>query len=187
MPSRCSRRRRLQRCTIRIGTSGRPDMAAHKPPAAMRRSAPTTPPAASTVRPSGPTISISSIRLRLAPPAAARTAEQCAAIRSVPGRRLCPSHPGSGLRQRRARLRLAGHQHQPHRDHRRRRSAPRRIQRQCLFGQARGRLSFCGAWVGGAGITPYAAGQFTTFDCSAYAEQVIAGTPALRWPMPPRA
>ena len=30
-------------------------------------------------------------------------------------------------------------------------------------------------WIGGIGITPYAAGQFTTFDLPAYAEQAIAG------------
>jgi uncharacterized protein with beta-barrel porin domain len=32
--------------------------------------------------------------------------------------------------------------------------------------------------LGGLGITPYAAGQFTTFDLPAYAEGVVAGTPA---------
>jgi uncharacterized protein with beta-barrel porin domain len=31
-------------------------------------------------------------------------------------------------------------------------------------------------WTGGIGLTPYAAGQFTTFDLPAYAEQVIFGT-----------
>jgi uncharacterized protein with beta-barrel porin domain len=31
------------------------------------------------------------------------------------------------------------------------------------------------AWRGGVGITPYAAGQFTTFDLPAYAEQVLSG------------
>jgi uncharacterized protein with beta-barrel porin domain len=33
-------------------------------------------------------------------------------------------------------------------------------------------------WLGGVGITPYGAGQFTTFDLPAYAEQVVAGTGA---------
>jgi uncharacterized protein with beta-barrel porin domain len=33
-------------------------------------------------------------------------------------------------------------------------------------------------WLGGVGITPYAAGQFTTFDLPAYAESVLSGTPA---------
>jgi uncharacterized protein with beta-barrel porin domain len=32
--------------------------------------------------------------------------------------------------------------------------------------------------MGGLGITPYAAGQFTTFDLPAYTEQVVAGAPA---------
>jgi uncharacterized protein with beta-barrel porin domain len=31
-------------------------------------------------------------------------------------------------------------------------------------------------WIGGIGITPYAAGQFTTFDLPAYAEQAIVGS-----------
>jgi uncharacterized protein with beta-barrel porin domain len=34
---------------------------------------------------------------------------------------------------------------------------------------------FVTPWLGGVGITPYAAGQFTTFDLPAYAEQVLAG------------
>lgn len=33
-------------------------------------------------------------------------------------------------------------------------------------------------WLGGIGLTPYAAGQFTTFDLPPYAEQVLAGTGA---------
>src|SRR4029077_16434621 len=32
---------------------------------------------------------------------------------------------------------------------------------------------FVTPWMGGIGITPYAAGQFTTFDLPAYAEQVV--------------
>jgi uncharacterized protein with beta-barrel porin domain len=32
-------------------------------------------------------------------------------------------------------------------------------------------------WFGGIGITPYAAGQFTTFDLPAFAESVVSGTP----------
>ena len=31
-------------------------------------------------------------------------------------------------------------------------------------------------WIGGIGLTPYAAGQFTTFDLPAYAESVVSGT-----------
>ncbi len=34
----------------------------------------------------------------------------------------------------------------------------------------------------GFGMTPYAAGQFTTFDLPAYAEQAIVGSNRLRWP-----
>ena len=42
-------------------------------------------------------------------------------------------------------------------------------------GPRRGRLSFCQPVDGGIGITPYAAGQFTTFDLPAYAEQAVVG------------
>ena len=34
------------------------------------------------------------------------------------------------------------------------------------------------AWMGGLGLTPYAAGQFTTFDRPAYTESVVAGSNA---------
>jgi uncharacterized protein with beta-barrel porin domain len=33
-------------------------------------------------------------------------------------------------------------------------------------------------WIGGVGLTPYAAGQFTTFDLPAYAETVVSGSNA---------
>jgi autotransporter-associated beta strand protein len=42
-------------------------------------------------------------------------------------------------------------------------------------GRAEGGYRFVMPWIGGVGITPYAAGQFTTFDLPAYAEQAIAG------------
>ena len=51
-----------------------------------------------------------------------------------------------------------------------------RVQRQCLFGTRRRRLSLRDAVDGP--ITPYAAGQFTTFGLPAYAEQALAGTGA---------
>jgi outer membrane autotransporter protein len=34
---------------------------------------------------------------------------------------------------------------------------------------------FVSPWIGGIGITPYAAGQFATFDLPAYAEQAVTG------------
>ncbi|TDN05553.1 autotransporter domain-containing protein, partial [Lactobacillus crispatus] len=34
---------------------------------------------------------------------------------------------------------------------------------------------FVAPWTGGIGLTPYAAGQFTTIDLPAYAEQAISG------------
>ena len=42
-------------------------------------------------------------------------------------------------------------------------------------GRVEGGYRFVSPWVGGIGITPYAAGQFTTFDLPAYAEQAIVG------------
>jgi autotransporter-associated beta strand protein len=45
-------------------------------------------------------------------------------------------------------------------------------------GRLEGGYRFVAPWVGGIGITPYAAAQFTTFDLPAYAEQAIAGSNA---------
>jgi uncharacterized protein with beta-barrel porin domain len=42
-------------------------------------------------------------------------------------------------------------------------------------GRIEGGYRFVTPWSGGIGITPYAAGQFTTFDLPAYAEQVLSG------------
>jgi uncharacterized protein with beta-barrel porin domain len=42
-------------------------------------------------------------------------------------------------------------------------------------GRIEGGYRFRTPWLGGVGITPYAAGQFTTFDLPAYAEQVLSG------------
>jgi autotransporter-associated beta strand protein len=42
-------------------------------------------------------------------------------------------------------------------------------------GRVEGGNRFLTPWFGGVGITPYAAGQFVTFDLPAYAEQAIAG------------
>ena len=43
-------------------------------------------------------------------------------------------------------------------------------------GRVEGGYRFVAPWMGGIGITPYAAGQFTTFDLPAYAEQAILGS-----------
>jgi autotransporter-associated beta strand protein len=43
-------------------------------------------------------------------------------------------------------------------------------------GRLEGGYRFVTPWIGGVGITPYAAGQFTTFDLPAYAEQALTGT-----------
>jgi uncharacterized protein with beta-barrel porin domain len=42
-------------------------------------------------------------------------------------------------------------------------------------GRAEAGYRFVSPWIGGLGITPYAAGQFTTFELPAYAEQVVSG------------
>ncbi len=42
-------------------------------------------------------------------------------------------------------------------------------------GRVEGGYRFATPWIGGVGFTPYAAGQFVTFDLPAYAEQAIAG------------
>lgn len=42
-------------------------------------------------------------------------------------------------------------------------------------GRIEGGYRFVTPWLGGLGLAPYAAGQFTTFDLPAYAEQVLAG------------
>jgi uncharacterized protein with beta-barrel porin domain len=42
-------------------------------------------------------------------------------------------------------------------------------------GRAEAGYRFVSPWIGGVGITPYAAGQFTTFELPAYAEQVVSG------------
>ena len=49
-------------------------------------------------------------------------------------------------------------------------------------GRVEGGYRFVSPWTGGIGITPYAAGQFTTFDLPAYAEQAIAAPATSRWP-----
>jgi len=43
-------------------------------------------------------------------------------------------------------------------------------------GRLEGGYRFVSPWIGGIGLTPYAAAQFVTFDLPAYAESAIAGT-----------
>jgi uncharacterized protein with beta-barrel porin domain len=47
-----------------------------------------------------------------------------------------------------------------------------------LSGRLEGGYRFVAPWVGGVGITPYAAAQFTTIDLPGYAEQAIVGSSA---------
>jgi uncharacterized protein with beta-barrel porin domain len=51
-----------------------------------------------------------------------------------------------------------------------------RFSANAFSGRVEGGYRFVSPWMGGIGITPYAAGQFTTFDLPAYAEQAIVGT-----------
>ena len=54
-------------------------------------------------------------------------------------------------------------------------------------GRVEGGYRFVTPAIGGIGITPYAAAQFTTFDLPAYAESGRRPAPTrLRWPMAPR-
>ncbi|OAF11672.1 autotransporter [Bradyrhizobium neotropicale] len=45
-------------------------------------------------------------------------------------------------------------------------------------GRLEGGYRLVAPWIGGVGLTPYAAGQFTTFQLPGYAEQVISGASA---------
>ncbi|MGV7218748.1 autotransporter outer membrane beta-barrel domain-containing protein, partial [Bradyrhizobium sp. UFLA05-112] len=45
-------------------------------------------------------------------------------------------------------------------------------------GRLEGGYRYIAPWIGGIGLTPYGAAQFTTFDLPAYAEQVISGAAA---------
>ena len=51
-----------------------------------------------------------------------------------------------------------------------------RFNANAFSGRVEGGYRFVGPWIGGIGITPYAAAQFTTFDLPAYAEQALIGT-----------
>jgi uncharacterized protein with beta-barrel porin domain len=50
-----------------------------------------------------------------------------------------------------------------------------RFNANAFSGRVEGGYRFITPWIGGIGITPYAAGQFTTFDLPAYAEGVLSG------------
>jgi autotransporter-associated beta strand protein len=50
-----------------------------------------------------------------------------------------------------------------------------RFNANAFSGRLEGGYRYLVPWIGGVGITPYAAGQFVTFDLPAYAEQAIAG------------
>jgi T5SS/PEP-CTERM-associated repeat protein/autotransporter-associated beta strand protein len=51
-----------------------------------------------------------------------------------------------------------------------------RFNANAFSGRVEGGYRFVSPWIGGIGITPYAAAQFTTFDLPAYAEQALIGT-----------
>jgi uncharacterized protein with beta-barrel porin domain len=51
-----------------------------------------------------------------------------------------------------------------------------RFNANAFSGRVEGGYRFVSPWIGGIGITPYAAAQFTTLDLPAYAEQALIGT-----------
>jgi outer membrane autotransporter protein len=51
-----------------------------------------------------------------------------------------------------------------------------RFNANAFSGRVEGGYRFVTPWIGGIGLTPYAAAQFTTFDLPAYAEQAVIGT-----------
>ncbi len=53
-----------------------------------------------------------------------------------------------------------------------------RFNANAFSGRVEGGYRFVSPWIGGIGITPYAAAQFTTFDLPAYAEQATVGSNA---------
>ena len=108
-------------------------------------------------------------------------------VGSVPGRRLCATHQRRGLYHRPRCLWLAGHHHQPQRHVAGLDQLRAEFNANAYSGRVEGGYRFVAPWVGGIGITPYAAAQFTTFDLPAYAESVLSGAALSRWPMPPRA
>ena len=167
------------RPSFRAGACGRRAMAARRPPTAMRRWDRTTRPAASPARRSAPTIASRRTRWpALRSPAAA------------------PISVVNGFGSGRSDLFQAGAYRAPHagpayisaalaygwQDITTNRTVTiagidqlqARVQRQCVFGPRRRRLSLRHAMDGG--VTPYAAAQFTTFDLPAYAEQAIVGS-----------
>ena len=157
-------RRRWPRPTIRAGACGPPALAARRPPTATPRWDRTT----RTSRLFG--IAAGRRLLLLAQHhrrlCAGRRRHQFQrrqrrqrTLRPVPGRRLRPPHDRRGLHHRRAGLWLAGRHHRPHRDHCRHRSAARAVQRQRLLAAApKAAIASSAPWIGGVGITPYAAG-----------------------------
>ena len=50
-----------------------------------------------------------------------------------------------------------------------------RFNANAFSGRVEGGYRYVTPWIGGVGITPYAAAQFTTFDIPAYAEQALSG------------
>ncbi len=50
-----------------------------------------------------------------------------------------------------------------------------RFNANAFSGRVEGGYRFVTPWIGGIGVTPYAAAQFTTFDIPGYAEQVLSG------------
>ena len=160
-------------------------MAARRPPTAIRCSDRTTREAASAASRSAPTIASRRTRwpaLRIAGGGTNFSVNGLGSGRSdlFQAGAFVRHTVGPAYIAGRAGLWLAGHHHRPHRDRRRHRSSctPSSTPTPTPAGSRAAIASSRRGWR--IGITPYAAGQFTTFDLPAYAEQAIAGAEHLR-------
>ena len=107
-------------------------------------------------------------------------------LRPVPGRRLRAAYRWPRLHQRRAGLWLAGCHHQPHRDAGRPRPVAGTVQRQCLVGPARRRLSFCLALDAASASRPTRPLSSPPSTCRPMPSRPSSAPTISRWPMAPR-
>jgi autotransporter-associated beta strand protein len=176
-PRSTARRRRARRRSSSAGACGRRASAARKPPTATRRSDRTTPPAASSAPRSAPTIASRRTRWRaLRSPAAA----PISASMDLGSGRSDLFQAGAFVRHNVGAAYLSGALAYGWQDITTDRTVTiagiDRLRAQFnanAFRPPRRRLSLRDAVDRRIGLTPYAAGQFTTFDLPAYAEQAV--------------
>ena len=175
MPRCRARHRQWRRPSSSAGACGRQALAVRRPPTATASSAPTPRPAALYGVAVGADYRFSPDTLvgfahgRRRHRLQRRQRPRHRPLRPVPGRRLHPPPVGTAYLSARAGLWLAGRHHRSHRHRAGIERLRAQLQRQCLLGPPRRRLPHRHAM--DAALTPYAAGQFTTFDLPAYAEQ----------------